>query len=206
MKAHWDTRYSEEGYAYGTAPNRWFEEQLHRLPIKGRILLAAEGEGRNAVFAASIGWEAVAFDPSSAGRHKAIQLADRTGVTIDYRVGTLDQMDFEEASFDALCLVYAHLPEGQREFHEELGRMVKPGGYVILEGFSKANLPYRERNPAIGGPPKLDMLFSLNQIRDDFNTFEPLILREEEVELSEGKYHRGRGMVIRLVGKKLSPW
>ena len=114
-------------------------------------------------------------------------------------------MDFGEASFDALCLVYAHLPEGQREFHEELGRMVKPGGYVILEGFSKANLPYRERNPAIGGPPKLDMLFSLDQIRDDFNTFEPIILREQEVELSEGKYHRGHGMVIRMVGKKLSP-
>ena len=74
MLAHWNDRYSNPEYAYGTAPNEWFKEQLTHLPGKGRILLPAEGEGRNAVFAAKQGWEVSAFDPSEAGREKALPI------------------------------------------------------------------------------------------------------------------------------------
>lgn len=205
MKAHWNARFSEPGFAYGTQPNKWLEDRLAAIPKIGQGLFPAEGEGRNAVFAARKGWDVLAFDPSEAGRAKALDLANEHGVDVDYRAGALEEMEFSPESFDLLVLIYAHLPARQSDFHRQLADLVKPGGWLILEGFSKANLSYRHRDPAIGGPPKLDMLFSLEQIRNDFEQFDPLVLREEEVILAEGKYHNGLGSVIRFFGRKVSP-
>lgn len=50
--------------AYGTEPNAFFKAQLDQL-TPGRLLLPAEGEGRNAVYAAKKGWEVAAFAPNN---------------------------------------------------------------------------------------------------------------------------------------------
>ena len=47
----WNDRYSANEFAYGEQPNNYLKEQLEKLPV-GTILFPAEGEGRNAVFAA----------------------------------------------------------------------------------------------------------------------------------------------------------
>ena len=70
----WNERYAQKEFVYGTQPNTFFKEQLDKLDT-GNILLPAEGEGRNAVFAASQGWDVLAFDISESGKKKAIQLA-----------------------------------------------------------------------------------------------------------------------------------
>ena len=82
----WDDRYSNKEYAYGTEPNNFLKEQLQNLPI-GSIFFPAEGEGRNAVYAAKLGWLATAFDISIEGKNKALQLAKINNVTINYQVG-----------------------------------------------------------------------------------------------------------------------
>ena len=74
----WDQRYSEQPYAYGTAPNAFVKASLDTQK-PGKILFAAEGEGRNAVYAAQQGWEVEAFDLSAAGRDKALALAKQNG-------------------------------------------------------------------------------------------------------------------------------
>lgn len=74
MKEIWDERYAQSEYIYGTQPNAWLAEKLKELPV-GRILFPAEGEGRNAVYAAALGWESVAFDQSAEGKAKALKLA-----------------------------------------------------------------------------------------------------------------------------------
>ena len=109
MKQFWDERYSSKAYAYGTEPNAFFKEKLSIIP-PGKLLLPAEGEGRNAVFAAMQGWEVTAFDQSKEGKRKALLLAGEKGVKLDYLVGTLEDMAFEAESFDAIGLVYAHFP------------------------------------------------------------------------------------------------
>ena len=81
MKEFWNERYYENGYAYGEEANIFFKEELLKLK-PGNILLPAEGEGRNAVFAAKQGWEVEAFDISDVGKEKAIQLARKNGVNI----------------------------------------------------------------------------------------------------------------------------
>lgn len=85
MKAFWNQRYDEPEYAYGTQPNLFFKDQLDQL-TPGKLLMPAEGEGRNAVYAAGKGWEVTAFDSSSSGQKKALRLAQEKKVTLNYLV------------------------------------------------------------------------------------------------------------------------
>jgi ubiquinone/menaquinone biosynthesis C-methylase UbiE len=202
MKDFWNQRYGAADYAYGEKPNQYFKQQLIRLPL-GKVLFPAEGEGRNAVFAAMLGWHVSAFDISEAGREKAMALAKKHSVEIDYSVTNLEDIAYEPASFDALVLVFAHFPVAKRQaFHKKLGALVKPGGHVILVGFSKKHLAFNAVNESAGGPKDESMLFSVAEIEADFSDFEVVELKESEVELSEGLYHRGKSAVIRFVGRK----
>jgi len=70
----WNERYSKNKTLYGSIPNIFFRDQLKVLP-HGRLLLPAEGEGRNALYAAGLGWEVDAFDFSTVAREKALALA-----------------------------------------------------------------------------------------------------------------------------------
>jgi hypothetical protein len=80
--------------------------------------------------------------------------------------------------------------------------MLKPGGVLILEGFSKQHLEFNSRNPQAGGPKDLGMLFSEEELQDDFSGFRIQFLEERIVNLNEGKFHRGESAVVRLVAEK----
>ena len=105
----WNDRYSKEGFAYGELPNNYLKAQLEQL-TPGSILFPAEGEGRNAVFAAKLGWTVSAFDISIEGKKKALRLAEINNVAIDYQVGTLQSLNYNTEQFDVLALIYAHFP------------------------------------------------------------------------------------------------
>jgi len=162
----WDDRYSEEAYAYGVEPNQFFEEQLPKL-IPGTVLFPAEGEGRNAVFAAKQGWSVSAFDISDEGRKKALRLAKGNQVSIDYQVGELTELDYDKGQFDAIALIYAHFPsEIKSKYHKLLDTYLRKGGTIIFEAFGKNHLEYRTKNPEVGGPQDVDTLFSVDEIRN----------------------------------------
>jgi cyclopropane fatty-acyl-phospholipid synthase-like methyltransferase len=198
----WNERYGEDDYAYGETPNIFFEEKVKGLK-SGKILLPAEGEGRNAVFAAKNGWSVFAFDQSVEGEKKALKLAEKNGVTIDYQVGDLTTVKYPKEEFDAIGLIYAHFPANIKSaYHKKLDGYLKKGGFMVFEAFSKENLAYRAKNEKIGGPRDLDSLFSVEEIKTDFANYEILQLEEIEVALREGLYHNGKGSVIRFVGKK----
>ncbi|UBM59547.1 class I SAM-dependent methyltransferase [Marinilongibacter aquaticus] len=198
----WNTRYSKEEYAFGEEPNEFLKAELPKYP-SAHILFAAEGEGRNAVFAAKQNWEVAAFDISEEGRKKALKLAEKHHVSLDYRVGQLPELDFQEASFDAVALIYAHFPaEIKSSYHKMLGSLLKEGGLVFFEAFSKKHLEYRLKNEKVGGPKDLASLFSIEEIQSDFEGFETILLKEEVIELNEGLYHQGLGSVIRYIGRK----
>lgn len=198
----WNERYGNEAFAYGTEPNEFLRHQLKKLN-PGKILFPAEGEGRNAVFAAQSGWEVSAFDISIEGKKKATQLSEKVGVKIDYHVGELESLNFNLSEFDALALIYAHFPADiKSKYHQILDKYVKKGGFVIFEAFSKKHIDYVTKDERIGGPKDLGMLFSIEEIKTDFQNYEIIELTEMEVELKEGLYHNGIGSVIRFVGRK----
>lgn len=198
----WNDRYSGEGFAYGTAPNNYFKTQLEKLPV-GNLLLPAEGEGRNAVYAARLGWQVAAFDISAEGKNKALQLAAQNKVTIDYTVGKLEDMNFKAGQFDSIGLIYAHFPAAVKSsIHLALDPFLRKSGVIIFEAFSKNHLAYIARNEKVGGPKDIDSLFSLDEIKADFANYEILELAETEIELKEGEYHNGLASVIRFTGRK----
>lgn len=199
----WNERYSNDEFAYGESANVYLQEQLQKLN-KGNILFPAEGEGRNAVFAAKQGWNVTAFDISIEGKNKANQLAKKNNVQIEYSVGFLDELKFNEKSFDVIALIYAHFPaEIKSQYHKILNTFLKDDGIIIFEAFSKKHLEYNSKNDKIGGPKELDMLFSIEELKNDFPNYEVIVLEEKEIELQEGLYHNGLGSVIRFVGRKV---
>jgi hypothetical protein len=122
--AEWDERYRQDAFVYGEEPNLFFRQQLDALgsPNDRTILLPADGEGRNGVYAATKGWNVTSFDLSSAGRDKAMKLVNRKRRTSDtnedilfrYDVGNLQTMNYAPDSFDVMALTYAHFPADKK--------------------------------------------------------------------------------------------
>ncbi len=203
MKEMWNKRYAAEAYAYGIAPNVFFREAIEKYRLKGKMLLPAEGEGRNAVYAAKNGLDVTAFDISKEGRKKALKLASKENVTINYELGEFFDLDVVNHQYDSAALIFAHFPPPLlSKYYKKVGELIRPGGMMILEGFSKNNLKLREQNPNIGGPDKIEMLFSKESIQEDFPDFEIIQLEEVKVELAEGDFHNGTGCLIRFIGRK----
>lgn len=201
MKEFWDERYAADEYVYGKDANLFLQSKLVGID-PGKALFPAEGEGRNAVFAATLGWDVTAFDISSSAKIKADKLAQEKEVTIDYRVGPLDQQSFDENSFDLIVLVFAHFPDSLRPtIHQSLKKLLKPGGQIILEAFSKEHLEYNSKNPKAGGPKDASMLFSKEELEEDFGDMEWIFCEKKVLEIKEGEFQIGLSSVIRLVAR-----
>jgi SAM-dependent methyltransferase len=192
----WNERYGNHEYIHGIQPNAFFKEQIDKLK-PGSILLPAEGEGRNAVYAALNGWKVTAFDISKNAREKALQLAKTNNVFIDFKVK--DVLDFNIGEqFDVIGLSYAHFPaEIRKQAYQHLINLLRPKGKIILEAFAKSQLG----NPS-GGPKNVDMLFSLAEIEEEFSELKFEVLEQKSIELEEGENHKGKAEVIRFVGIK----
>lgn len=196
-KQFWDDRYSSGNYLYGTRPNLFFKEQLDKLE-PGKLLLPAEGEGRNAIYAAREGWSVDAFDISEKGRRKALELAKRNHVTVNYYLSSYDDYNIEEGFYDVIGLIYAHLHSSQRRsIHNKLIKGLKPGGHLILEAFTKEQI----ENDS-GGPKDPEMLYNLDELLKDFEALKVLEADATDIDLQEGEHHEGTANVVRLVARK----
>jgi len=197
MDKMWNQRYNTEEYVYGRDPNVFFARSLGPLP-PGKILLPGEGEGRNAAYAASLGWEVDAFDQSSAGAEKAERLAREMGVKIKYSVSGLHDFLFEAGIYDAIALIYFHAPAPVRQLlHHRVLEALKPGGMVILEAFHTTQLGRDS-----GGPQALELLFNKEMLLEDFERLELEMIEETEIDLNEGLFHSGPANVVRFRGIK----
>ena len=203
MTEFWNERYGQAQFAYGKEPNAFLAAVLPKYPVNGKILFPADGEGRNGVFAATLGWDVHSFDQSTSGRDKALDLARERGVTIQYDIADYTSIQLTRESYSAIGLFYVHsTPEVKERLHAKLISSLKPGGIVILEAFSKGHELLQKINPAVGGPPIPDRFYSREEIERDFAKFDIVQLEELKTELSEGLYHRGMSSVIRFVGVK----
>lgn len=199
--AFWNERYAEPVLAYGDQANVFFQEELAKLS-PGRLFLPAEGQGRNAVYAAELGWDVLAADYSQTGHDRAMELAAKHGVSFAYEVGDLadaEQLEgwLARGPFDTIGVVFMHLPPAEQDIVlKRLVKALRPGGSFICEVFSKHQLG----NPS-GGPQKPEMLTDPVEFEGLLkDAFSELRVWEEEVVLHEGPYHEGKGSVVRAVG------
>ena len=197
MNQFWNERYAAKEYVYGTEPNQFLKSQLEKLS-PGKILFPAEGEGRNAVYAAQLGWQVTAFDASVEAGKKAEKLARNKNVKINYQINDFENIEFSTESFDCIALVYAHMQSNKRnEYHQKLISFLKPGGSLILEAFSKKQI-----NNNTGGPRNIEMLFSVEEMKSDFRNLDEINCWTEDILFDEGIFHQGNASVIRVLGKK----
>jgi 2-polyprenyl-3-methyl-5-hydroxy-6-metoxy-1,4-benzoquinol methylase len=194
----WNERFSTDKYIYGKNPNKFFKEQIDKLN-PGRLLLLGEGEGRNSVYAAINGWEVDAVDFSQTAKEKALKLAKKNNVNINYTISNLTDFAPGENCYNAIGLIFIHLKPGSRKIvHKRIVNSLKNTGLIILEAFEKEQL-----GKSSGGPQDEEMLYSKEELEYDFKALKIHILEEKTVLLDEGDSHKGKASLIRFVAEKL---
>lgn len=197
MQNQWDERYSGVEYVYGTQPNEFLKQTLKDL-IPGKILFPAEGEGRNSVYASIQGWHTEAFDQSVEGQKKALALAKAHNVPLTYIIQALEDWNPVPSSYDCIALIYVHLPLMLRkQVHARAIEALKPGGTLILEAFTPAQLAM-----GTGGPKSLELLYTKTQMSEDFGSMRTVEIAETNTVLNEGTLHQGIAEVVRVIGRK----
>mgnify|MGYP002636505826 FL=1 len=192
----WNQRYGGDGFAYGTEPNLFLAENSKLLT--GPILSLAEGEGRNAVFLASLGLDVLGVDGSEVGLAKAHKLAETKGVAIKTEVADLTTYEPPANFYGSVVSIFAHLPsEIRRRLYPLVEQSLKPGGIILLEAYSKSQL-----SQDTGGPKDPDMLMTVVDIQKEFPNCEVILCHEIEREVVEGEFHTGLASVVQFIGKK----
>lgn len=195
-ESFWDKRYAGSNYLYGTEPNAFLVEHFNRL--EGPVLSLSEGEGRNAVFLASKGFEVLGVDLSMVALEKAKRLAASRGVKIRTQVADLATYEPDENYYGSVLSISAHLPGAIRSrLYPLVERALKPDGIVLLESYSMNQL-----SRDTGGPKDADLLMTVEKVQGEFPNLEPVLLREIEREVIEGEGHTGMASVIQFIGRK----
>lgn len=197
-KDFWNKRYSEQDFAYGIKPNEFFKSEIEKL-IPGKALFLGEGEGRNAVYAASLDWNVEAVDFSESAKEKALKLANENNVEINYTVNDFENYRFIENKYDLIVMIFLHLPTqiNQIIFNGSIYAL-NTNGKLIIETFSKEQI-----NNSSGGPKDPQLLFSESELINLTSQLQTNLLESKTINLNEGAYHIGKADVIRYVGVKI---
>ena len=197
MKEFWNQRYAENEWVYGQGPNNFFKKFIDSNK-RGTLLLPADGEGRNSVYAASKGWEVNAFDYSEVAQKRALEFAESKKVKINFELESIQ--DFKtKKKYDVVALIYIHLPEVLRKsFHKEIYESIKPGGFLVFEAFAKEQLGFDS-----GGPKDLELLYDAPSLCSDFPFLHLLTCEQIETNLNEGPFHQGKAALLRMIGQRL---
>lgn len=193
----WNERYDTEEFVYGREPNAFLAGVSAMMP-PGDVLCLAEGEGRNAVFLARRGHRVLAVDSSAVGLAKAAQLAEEHGVRIETLTADLADLVIEPGRWDAIVSIFCHVPPPiRRTLHRQAVAGLRPGGLFVLEAYTPAQLEFRT-----GGPPTVELLMTLADLREELAGLEFLQALEIERDVVEGRLHTGRGAVVQIVARK----
>lgn len=158
-RAAWDARYATTELVWTAEPNRFVVTEVEALR-PGRALDVACGEGRNAVWLAADGWDAVGVDFSPVALDKARGLAGRAGVQVDFVLADVTSYEPPAGGFDLVVIAYLHLPAPS--FTQVLARAVSalaPGGVLVVVGHDTTNLA-----EGYGGPQNPAVLYGPDDI------------------------------------------
>jgi SAM-dependent methyltransferase len=195
----WNRRFTDATYLFGDEPNEWLREQASVWSIGNRVLCVADGEGRNSVWLAGRGLVVDAFDIAEVAVAKARRLAAAHGVSVNFTVSDCDAYPWTQATFDGVAAIFVQFadPAMRKRLFDNIVRCLKPGGTLVLQGYTPKQLDYRT-----GGPPLASHLYTETLLREAFVDLEVLILREYEAELAEGNGHRGHSALIGMVARR----
>ncbi len=188
----WDERFSQAEPVYGDQPNAFLAAQSARFQRGMKLLVPADGYGRNGIWLARQGFSVHTVDLSPVGVARARKTAEAAGLAMTIEQADLAAWKWPEAEFDGVFTIFLHLPpEARAKVHGAMLRSVKPGGLVILEAFSTSQLKYSS-----GGPKRVELLYTAEMLRQDFAGADAVVLQEKEAPISEGTMHSGAAAVV----------
>ncbi len=197
--AFWDQMFADAEYRYGRAPNAFLAAHAHAIRPGGDVLCLGDGEGRNGVWLATQGFRVTTVDQSERAVEKTRMLAADRHVHVNAIHATLPDWEIPKESFDAVVLVFLHLPPPLRErVHAAAAGALRQGGVIVHEAFTPAQLG----RPS-GGPRDAAMLQTAALLRRDFAALEIELLEERETELAEGTGHAGPAAVVHLLARRV---
>lgn len=199
MTSVWDERYAGDEYHFGTEPNAFLASQQSLLKPGMSCLAVADGEGRNGVWLAGQGLDVLSVDSSSVAQEKARKLARQRGVEVKFELVDLTQWEWGENRFDMVAAIFIQFapPELREQMFAHIKRCLKPGGLLLLQGYTPRQLHYRT-----GGPSQAENLYTEALLRSAFEDMQILHLREHDDIISEGSGHSGMSALIDLVARK----
>ena len=195
----WDEKYAADEYIFGTEPNDFLKANADKLK-PGSVLCLADGEGRNGVYLAKLGFDVTSIDLSAVGLEKAQELAKKCGVKIKTIQADLNDFIIEPGSWDNIISVFCHLPEPLRKkVHSASALGLTQGGTFLLEAYTAEQLEM----PGTGGPPVPELLFSAKMLKQDFQSLDIIQALETKHEVNEGTKHAGLSAVVQLIAKRV---
>jgi SAM-dependent methyltransferase len=196
----WESRYAAAvDYVFGTDPNAFLAAQRARLPASGRALAIADGEGRNGVWLAEQGLDVHSIDFSPSAQAKARALARARNVRLSIELVDVTQWSWPDEAYDVIAVIFTQFtgPAERERMFAGIGRALKPGGLLLLEGYGPKQLEYRT-----GGPSNLENLYTRDLLEQAFGHFSELQISEYDIEMNEGSRHTGMSALVDLIGRK----
>lgn len=195
----WNDIFDKPEYIFGTEPNDYLVGKNGYLQPGQKVLMVADGEGRNSVWAAGLGLDVDAFDLSEKAVEKAKKLAEEKGVSVQYSVSGVDEWEWSEEKYDAVVVIFVQFatPNMRTRLFANCVRTLKKGGLLILQGYTPKQLEYKT-----GGPPIPEHLYTEEMLRDYFGSLDILELESYDAFISEGPRHTGMSGLIGMVARK----
>ena len=197
-KERWSQRFETKEYIFGEIPNKYLVSQRSQLK-SGKVLAIADGEGRNGVWLAEQGLQVDSFDFIESAVTKAQKLASSRGVEVNAMCSDWQSFDWKPSEYDNVVGIFFQFvePEGRAEIFKKIDQVLKPGGVLILQGYSTKQMDYNT-----GGPGKIDHLYDADLLRNSFKNYEVIDLQVYEAEIHEGAAHKGMSGLVGYVARK----
>lgn len=199
MAGFWDEVYADKEYVFGTAPNQFLAAQQAYLQAGQRALAVADGEGRNGVWLAEQGLDVVSIEYSEPAVEKAKHLAQARGVNMDIRLADVFNWDWPLAAFDVVAAIFIQFatPEQRGPLLQHIKDALKPGGLLILQGYTPKQVEYKT-----GGPGAVENMYTAALLRAWFGDMDIVQLREHEAFIAEGSKHYGHSALVDMLARK----
>ena len=188
-RALWDERHAARQPIESFEPDPTLVDEIGSLR-PGRALDLGAGDGRNAIWLASQGWQVTAVDFSQVALDRGRALATARGVRVEWQLADLLEWTPGASRFDLVTLFFIHLPpDERRDVYARAAAAVAPGGTLLIVGHDRTNLA-----DGVGGPQDPTVLFTPGEVAADLAGF-----RVDQAEVVRRRAPDGRGPIDAIV-------
>lgn len=159
--SHWDEAYRKTKCLWGERPDWVLEAYVSLLP-KGEVLDIGIGEGRNAFFLASEGFNVIGYDISETAVKRCLQKAKNLGLNVKAFAQDARKIKIPKNHYALIVCAWTLNFFTKTESEKILSRIcngVKKNGFVYLSVFSTEDPAY-ERLKSLTSPVEENTFYS----------------------------------------------